>query len=140
MPVTPKEMSVDAKLRHHIFGEIDRSDAAANVGPILHHPSRDIIIESVLVEVTEGHVTANGTYVVGNGTDVDYFATGTIPHASDAVGDMTAATIHRRRAAANTKVWANHTQSANAGKAKVHVWYYFDATKSDVESPSGAND
>lgn len=139
MPVTPKQMSVDAKLQIHVFDEIDRSGAAASVGPILYHPTRDIIVESVAAESTEAHVVAVGTYKIGTSASSFHYGLITVP-ITDSIGDITEGTVQRRRIPRGTKAWANHTSSANAGKAKVHVRYYLDQTNSDVEAAYGEND
>lgn len=137
MSVNNRQMSVSAKLKHHIFEAIDRSDAAANMGRPLHHPTRDIIIAEPYVEVLEQHAVTVGTYVLGDGTDVDAYGTVSVPIATTAGLFTTDANFTRGTAGrivpAGTKVWANHTQVAQAGEGHVHLWYYLGDNKSDME-------
>lgn len=140
MPVTPDNMTVDAKLQHHAV-VIDRT-AADNIvqsGGGLYHPNRDIVVVKAFHEVIVQHVSASGVYLIGKytpagvATDIQFYMPAIAIATSVAGGVFTEITLANNLIAKGEVLRVTHTSNAGAGTTAFHLFYYYKQNQSNTQ-------
>ena len=126
MGVNNRQMTIDAKLKHIKLGPCDRSGTTGVGASGLYDPDRRIRVVKAFYEVTEQHVTADGTYTIGKvGATAEFAAAFTVAQAS-VLGTMGEITLKdaAKDVAKQTLIRPYWTNNANAGQVDIHLFYY----------------